>query len=436
MDDPVVVAWRALFRSGVVARVWECPEYSTDTITGLLQCAESESEGHHAAASLLRWDVPITTWGSTEMIPTEAELTPQRIGRFESFWPRGNASRPHQMKIGSLFFDVPSHRRGFAYAHDAWRVVKADSEERMCDPARTSTYIWQKLQSQERGGGPPRMWHCAHLDWDAMLRDYGAWSLFVAARDRPTAEIQGHNQIHLSWNATQVSALFYLNESWRWHDAEPALLAAALDSAQRAHDKLRYVLWRAAQPALLACSSACSSSAPCTRSPACSSSHGRLMQLSGLPILQMRIDRQYRSLLERFSIVAQQSPQPSTPLPDMVALRDHQRTFQSAARTSMPPKHFERPKLWLGDTDAIGPKRRCHVTIYQARFVRRGVQLGQSNASCWPLPEPGTSVDAWPREPWRIDDIYTSKPLVRSGPSGSSARKSTRHGRETANGRA
>ena len=74
-----------------------------------------------------------------------------------------------------------------------------------------STYIWQKLQSKERGGGPPRMWHCAHRDWDAMLRDYGAWSLFVAAQDRPTAEIQGHNQIHLSWNATQVSALFYLN---------------------------------------------------------------------------------------------------------------------------------------------------------------------------------------------------------------------------------
>ena len=211
MDDPVATAWRALFQSGVVARVWECPEYSTDTTTGLLQCAESESEGHHAAASLLRWDVPITTWGSTEMIPTEAELTPQRIGRFESVWPRGNASRPHQMKIGSLFFDVPSHRRGYAYAHDAWRVVKADSEERMCDPARTSTYISQKLQSQERGGVPPRMWHCAHRDWDAMLRDYGAWSLFVAAQDRPTAEIQGHNQIHLSWNATQVSALFYLN---------------------------------------------------------------------------------------------------------------------------------------------------------------------------------------------------------------------------------
>ena len=343
--------------------------------------------------------VPIEVIHRVSFVPTEAELAAHPaagarlgmsaaggagIGR-HSPWIRG--SRPASFAFGALFWNVSSDRRGYAYAHDAEHSAQGHPRrefDRRCPSSWSpSSYLSTRMRY---GYHHPRLWQCHHSSWQAMLRDHTALALQSAALGGCTE----YNQAHLSWETPGLhgaKALFYVNDSFRWsglqsssgggggssprgnrppqptiarhlarltstpehwpssttktHEAaarSAALHAAALDVAKRALERVSYV-------------------------------QRHVVGYEALPIIQLRLDSpcSARPLLQRLAAG-----------PDTADGRRAARlAFISAASPSIPAADG-----WLGDTDAIGPRSRCNLTILKAVLVSLCDTRGSSLDPC------------------------------------------------------
>ena len=388
--------WRHFFSDGVVACVWECGDYARNTPEGLLRCARQELRGN-GAATVLRWDLPVAIFKSVTMLPTEDELRDtgfDDVGKM-TMWPgrgRGRASRPFSTAIGSLFWSVPSSNRGHAFAHDAWHVPDPRKRRQTphCPPRwRPSDYVAARLRYSV-----PTEWQCHHTDWDAALTDQLAFALHTSAHDPGDAYgegalLQTYNQVHLSWGEGMARALFYVNASRAWRDPAPslsrnrssaasararALRAAALEAAARAHAALRAVV-------------------------------AGVPRYARLPVVQLRPDARNEPSQLRQRWAARSV--------ERGGVVDVERAARLAARkhlgdtedlgTFRPAEARPTAEAWPGDSDGLGPRTRCNVSIHEVNFRSMGSLLGPVGGACWPLPS-RTQSDA----PWICDksDVY------------------------------
>ena len=454
----LALARRHFASDGVLARVWSaeagCFWYAAHTEDGLRRCASRQLRGRLGAASILRWDVPVEVAMRTAFVPTEDELLsshePSGVARgggsfvgLHGQWVHG--SRPAAFAFGSLFWNVSFERRGYAYAHDAEHTAEdhpTRSYDRRCRPNRSpAEYLSERLMY---GYKEPRLWQCHHDEWEAMLREHSAYALHAAAL-RHCAE---YNQAHLSWEAPRTAhgarALFYVNDSMRWllpergkaGQAPPptvptvpqtarligtpehwprsttaaggggggmsrhhnrrsrstpllpnklsrsrALQDAALDAAARAYYAVRFV-------------------------------REHVAGYEGIPIVQLILDPpcDAKPLLQRLAAPPRarawtrgrssgESPRRlDVPSVSDLVFRPPPRPTEAAASAGTDGGTAR----WLGDTDGLGPRTRCNVSIVKMvlgpddrNFPNFGELWGAENASCWPLPEsfqtPGVS---------------------------------------------
>jgi hypothetical protein len=250
------------------------------------ECVEEELARKLKPASLLRWDLPNAifnggrcvspAWYERSRFPDASKMTPD--GYLVKGFLGHNVSATG---VGWVFGDIAQHKRGGAFGHDAWTSnylisgTKHSSKEGVklegagkhsmdrCDYARVHSsgdYAAARLTAREMhfdrfpSGTPPHRaaaykwgfanssWNCYHGadDWEGAFSDQRAYAVRIAERSEALpggCSIWGslYNQIHLSWNTSDLKAIFFVN------DTLTANLSAA-DGAEKPLSLLRHAI--------------------------------------------------------------------------------------------------------------------------------------------------------------------------------------------------
>ena len=261
---------RLAHRDGVAIRIFECSMNCTAKQTERPQmihgharmrpeCVKVELARRGRPASLLRWDVPAVIFNAgrcTSAANDEMErFPPASVMTNDGYYPHGFVG--HNVTgsgVGWIFRPVAKRRRGGAFGHDAWtfnyrlsgtkhnaRMAERDSLESCKNNGRvshsTEAYAEARLASRTKMRGYPpgsaqqiaasfkwgfvnSSFNCwwPSTDWERALADQRAFALLLAKRRETLIEecsIWGslYNQVHLNWNASDIEAIFYVNDT-------------------------------------------------------------------------------------------------------------------------------------------------------------------------------------------------------------------------------
>lgn len=204
-------------------------------------------------ASLLRWDVPAALFtGGRCTFPSAAEalLHDARRSHDNHTLVRDGffGHNVTQTGIGWILGELPSHRRGAAFAHDAgefdpsrikhpagrpcatfpdhaatYAAARLNASRLQRDRHRAKASGWNELQAAAAGYQTfiSSRWNCLHGDWEGALADQRSFASLVSARNATTSPAAAecstygslYNQVHASWNVSHVRALFYVNDT-------------------------------------------------------------------------------------------------------------------------------------------------------------------------------------------------------------------------------
>lgn len=254
------------------------------------ECIELEMKRRDRPASVLRWDLPLAIFNGGRCVsPAPYERT-QHLPEATAITTDGfitNGFIGHNVTssgIGWVLGDVPRRRRGGAFGHDAWtfnyklsgtgdpeaklheraalhqctesdgQSNKVYAETRMASRRRPFGYApgsLHQLAASYKWGLVNTSWNCyhGHRDWEGAFADQRAFAMLLAAKQETLADecsIWGslYNQVHLSWNASDIRAIFFVNDTLsarraatqRASSREVGLLAdGARSAAQRAY---------------------------------------------------------------------------------------------------------------------------------------------------------------------------------------------------------
>eukprot|EP00966_Prymnesium_polylepis_P201009 4657884-Prymnesium_polylepis.1 len=247
------------------------------------KCVVEEMERRMRPASFLRWDVPAALFNAGRCASPSAKektLFPDASSaEIDGYNSRGFIGHNvTSMGLGWIFHDLARSKRGGAFGHDAWTSryrksgTHAGTLER-CGSERTSAgYASARADARghrqregyafahEGGAAPSRgakpfplgsprhraaaykwgfansSWNCYHKEWEAALADQRAYATLTAQRQQELAwneaecSIWGslYNQMHASWNASDLQAIFYVNDTLTAsRSSEPLVLGAA-----------------------------------------------------------------------------------------------------------------------------------------------------------------------------------------------------------------
>lgn len=267
---------RLLQQDGVVIRVFECSINCTakldekPTIIGGFphmqeNCAQLELARRLRPASLLRWDLPAAIFNAGRcVVPSQSELAefvndPTKITR-DGYYPWGYAG--HNVTsagVGWVFGDIPLKKRAGAFGHDAWTFnfrlsgiqfrAKREKREKLKEcKMRThlaesavrhtsAEYAEARMTARRKTHGYPYgslkhaaaayKWDFVNTSmncwwpgtmWDRAMEDQKAFAMLLAGNQETVVgdcSIWGslYNQVHLSWNASDIAAIFYVNDT-------------------------------------------------------------------------------------------------------------------------------------------------------------------------------------------------------------------------------
>ena len=223
------------------------------------KCLETELARRNRPASLLRWDLPLAVFNGGRCVnpasyergtwPEETNVTD------DGFITQGFVG--HNVTaagIGWVYGDVPKRKRGGAFGHDSWtfnfrrefndKSGGSDSELDRCEVSRSGSsstdYATARLAARRRPSSAYRpgslqqiaagykwgfvnsSWNCYHSgkNWEGAFADQKAFALQLAEQHEETTlsgdcSIWGslYNQIHVSWNASDLRAIFFVNDT-------------------------------------------------------------------------------------------------------------------------------------------------------------------------------------------------------------------------------
>ena len=251
------------------------------------ECVTIELARRNRPASLLRWDLPTAIFNAGRCtIPAHNEKTrfPIVASKMtdDGYYPWGfTGHEVVQTGVGWIFHPVAKRKRGGGFGHDAWtfnyKLSGTKNNARMADrlplePCRvargkathtSSAYATARLaaRSASRGydpGSPQQIaaafkWEFANstmncywppADWERALEDQRTYAMLLARKKHILAEecsIWGslYNQMHLSWNRSDLAAIFFVNDTLTaWKGPRPRVARArrAQAAAQRAFE--------------------------------------------------------------------------------------------------------------------------------------------------------------------------------------------------------
>jgi hypothetical protein len=259
------------------------------------ECIEVELARRNRPASVLRWDLPLAIFNGGRCVSRAAferhgHLPESTTVDTDGFVTKGFVGHNVTASgIGWVLGELPRRKRGGAFGHDAWtfnfrqagaafRQVGAGSAAsaplktcaEMSDPEalrrNSAAYAAARLASRQRSsahvpgslqqvaagykwGFVNTSWNCYHKpgDWEGAFAQQKAFAELVAERQGTLdgeCSIWGslYNQVHVSWNASDLRAIFYVNDTLTAGHAavsprEVALLAqSAMAAARRAYD--------------------------------------------------------------------------------------------------------------------------------------------------------------------------------------------------------
>ncbi len=280
---------------GVVIRLWECTlglclghavkpnnvDPAANPRKFLEECSAREHARASRPASVLRWDLPAAlfvngrcTDPATIGVDRRVDSPVQRIVNHDGYVTTGFTG--HNVTgagVGMIFGPLKRRRRIAAFGHDAWTFThkKSGTNRKAAMPAcpsrrPSSAYAdarWaarsaptafergspQHVAAAYKWGFANTSWNCYHKDWERAFDDQRAFALRLAAAGEATlggggraeCSIWGslYNQVHITWNGSDVRALFYVNDT---HTATTAgaravrrLLADARAASERAY---------------------------------------------------------------------------------------------------------------------------------------------------------------------------------------------------------
>lgn len=256
---------------GVALRVFECSLNCTAKHTEMPKmvdgfprvrvddCIGVELVRRNRPASLLRWDVPAVIFNAGRCTsPARDEVDqfpPAAVMTKDGYYPHGFVG--HNVTgagIGWVFRNLAKRKRGGAFGHDAWtfnyRLSGTKHHAKMADrdalePCRNGKQVshnsnayaesrWA-ARKQTRGyalGSAQQIaasfkWDFVNTsmncywdrnDWERALDDQRAFAMLLAKHEEKLVEecsIWGslYNQIHVSWNASDLAAIFYVNDT-------------------------------------------------------------------------------------------------------------------------------------------------------------------------------------------------------------------------------
>ena len=254
-------------------------------------CISPEMSREFGPASMLRWDLPNAIFNGGRCVspaPYERSDFPAVPARYKSsVTPDGymvNGFVGHNVTsagVGWIFGNVPLSARGGAFGHDAWTsdytrsgtssTVYGPSTLSQCQTspdghgsadyaaarlaARSKTFrdfvpgSAQHRAAAYKWGFVNRTWNCYHgaSAWERAFDDQRAYALLVAKRKEELpgeCSIWGslYNQIHFSWKASDLAAIFYVNDTLTPQRAPKIdvaqydlLLSTALAASRRAY---------------------------------------------------------------------------------------------------------------------------------------------------------------------------------------------------------
>ena len=259
------------------------------------ECIELELSRRNVPASLLRWDVPIAIFNGGRCVSPathERSLYAPEVTTITNDGYITEGFVGHNVTasgIGWVLGDVSRRKRGGAFGHDAWTLhfrfsgtganVDAKLRERAAlgrcgesateESSSSAAYAKARLAARSTssfGYTPGSMrqiaasykrgfvntsWNCFHSqkDWDGALADQRAYAMLVAQRQEKLpgeCTIWGslYNQVHVGWNASDIRAIFYVNDTLSATRPAPtastteaaSLLKGAVAAAWRAYD--------------------------------------------------------------------------------------------------------------------------------------------------------------------------------------------------------
>ena len=225
------------------------------------ECIDKELARRLKPATLLRWDLPNAVFNAGRCVtpafyergryPDAQKMTPD--GYIVKGFIGHNVSA---MGVGWVFGDVAEHKRGGAFGHDAWtsnhlisrtthlskQAAKLEHAGRSsmhpCGEHSSSAYAAARLAARDtpfdrfptgsaqhraaayKWGFANTSWNCYHraTDWERAFDDQRAYALRIAERNETLpgeCSIWGslYNQIHMSWNVSDLKAIFYINDT-------------------------------------------------------------------------------------------------------------------------------------------------------------------------------------------------------------------------------
>jgi hypothetical protein len=152
-----------------------------------------------------------------------------------------------QAGIGWILGELPASRRGNAFGHDCWefdpgRIQPPAGRPCASFPDHAASYaasrfnaLRRELSNRQKVAAGQELqlmaagykafvssrYNCVHDDWESALADQKSYASFVSAQhvsSSPSAadcSIYGsmYNQVQVSWNSSQIKALFYVNDT-------------------------------------------------------------------------------------------------------------------------------------------------------------------------------------------------------------------------------
>lgn len=284
---------RLATHDGVALRILECSLNCTSKHTEMPifvnghprmreQCVDGELSRRLRPASLLRWDVPAVIFNAGRCThPTNDErVLSVPVMTQDGYYPHGFVG--HNVTsagVGWIFRPVPRRKRGGAFGHDAWtfnfRLSGTNHNAKMVDrdplescrsngamAHSSQAYATARLASRQKLHGYAKgtvqqiaasfKWEFVNTsmncwwppnDWDRALADQQAFALLLAKEEETLAEecsIWGslYNQVHVSWNASDIDAIFYVNDTLtarRSMKHPKALWRTAMAASRRAY---------------------------------------------------------------------------------------------------------------------------------------------------------------------------------------------------------
>ena len=259
--------------SGVAVRLLECSMSCTNHLGwdvkkgrgGALRmqvserdCIEVEMKRKDRPASMLRWDLPMAIFNGGRCVSPAPYERAQHMPEVAAITADGFITSGfvgHNVTasgIGWVLGDIPKRKRGGAFGHDAWTFNyklsgTGDPEAKLHERAALSVcsgedggsaaYAAARLQARRHPSDHPAgslrqraasyKWgfvntslNCYHgqRDWEGAFADQRAYAMLLAAKDETLdgeCSIWGslYNQVHLSWNSSDIRAIFFVNDT-------------------------------------------------------------------------------------------------------------------------------------------------------------------------------------------------------------------------------